>query len=98
MFNEGRTTYTAADIRFTTKGDTLYAFLMGWPGQTPSVIKALATNSPQLQGQKIGQVTLLGHDGKLDWKQDETGLTVTMPPQPPCEHAFALKISGLKLS
>jgi hypothetical protein len=33
MFNEGRTTYTAADIRFTTKGDTLYAFLMGWPGQ-----------------------------------------------------------------
>ena len=31
MFNEGRTTYTAADIRFTTKGDTLYAFLMGWP-------------------------------------------------------------------
>jgi alpha-L-fucosidase len=98
MFNEGRTTYTAADIRFTTKGDTLYAFLMGWPRQTPSVIKALGTNSPQLQGQKIGQVTLLGHDGKLDWKQDETVLTVTMPPQPPCEHAFTLKISGLKLS
>ena len=97
-FNEGRTTYTAADIRFTTKGDTLYAFLMGWPGQTPSVIKALATNSPQLQGQKIGHVTLLGHNGKLDWMQDETGLTVTMPTQPPCEHAFALKISGLKLS
>jgi alpha-L-fucosidase len=70
---------------------------MDWPGQTPSVIKALATHSPQLQGQKIGQVTLLGHDGKLDWKQDETGLTVSMPPQPPCEHAFALKISGLKL-
>ena len=98
MFNEGRTTYSAADIRFTTKGDTLYAFLMGWPGQTLSVIKALATNSPQLQGQKIAQVTLLGHNGKLDWKQDETGLTVTMPPQPPCEHAFALKISGLKLT
>ena len=35
-------------------------------GQTPSVIKALATNSPQLQGQKIGHVTLLGHNGKLD--------------------------------
>ena len=98
MFNEGRTTYTAADKRFTTKGDTLYAFLMGWPGQTPSVIKALATNSPQLQGQKIAQVTLLGHDGKLDWKQDETGLTVTMPSEPPCENAYALKISGLKLS
>jgi alpha-L-fucosidase len=70
---------------------------MGWPGQNPSVIKALATNSPQLQGQKIAQVTLLGHHGKLDWKQDATALTVTMPAQPPCEHAFALKIAGLKL-
>ena len=98
MFNEGRTTYTPADIRFTTKGDTLYAFLMGWPGRNPAVIRALATNSPQLQGQKIAHVTLLGHHGSLDWKQDETGLTVTMPPEPPCEHAFALKISGLKLS
>ena len=98
MFNEGRTNYTAADIRFTTKGDTLYAFLMGWPGETPTVIKALAPNSPQLQGQKIAKVTLLGHRGSLDWKQDENGLTVKVPPQPPCEHAFALKISGLKLS
>jgi alpha-L-fucosidase len=77
---------------------TLYACLMGWPGQKPSVIRALANNSPQLQGQKITQVTLLGHQGKLDWQQDENGLTVTMPPKPPCEHAFALKISGLKLS
>jgi alpha-L-fucosidase len=97
MFNEGSNNYTAADIRFTTKADTLYAFLMGWPGQDPTVIKALATNSPQLQGQRIAQVALLGHNGSLDWKQDENGLTVKMPPQPPCEHAFALKISGLKL-
>ena len=97
MFNEGSSNYTAADIRFTTKGDRLYAFLMGWPGQTPSVIKALATNSPQLQGQKVAQVALLGHNGNLDWKQDENGLTVKMPSQPPCEHAFALKISGLRL-
>jgi alpha-L-fucosidase len=99
MFNEGRSNnYTAADIRFTTKRDALYAFIMDWPDETPTVIKALATNSPQLQGQKIARVTLLGHHGKLDWKQDENGLTVKMPPHQPCEHAFALKISGLKLS
>ncbi len=98
MFSEGRSNYTAGDIRFTTKGDMLYAFLMAWPGQSPAVIKALANHSPQLQGQKIGKVTLLGHNGPLDWKQDETGLTVKMPAEPPCEHAFALKVSGLKLS
>jgi alpha-L-fucosidase len=70
---------------------------MGWPEQGPALIKALATNSPELQGQKIAQVAMLGHNGNLEWKQDENGLSVTMPPQPPCEHAFALKISGLKL-
>ena len=46
----------------------------------------------------IAQVALLGYNGKLDWKQDETGLTVKMPPEPPCEHAFALKVSGLRMS
>ena len=32
-FNEnGRKDLTAEDVRFTTKGNTLYAFVMGWPG------------------------------------------------------------------
>ncbi len=97
MFSEGRSNYTAADVRFTAKGNTLYAYLLGWPEQGPALIKALALNSPHFEGQKIAQVALLGHEGKLDWKQDENGLTVSMPPQPPCEHAFALKVSGLKL-
>ena len=26
-------TYTAEDFRFTSKGDTVYAFMMGWPGE-----------------------------------------------------------------
>jgi len=33
-FNEnGRQILTAEDVRFTTKGKTLYAFLMGWPAK-----------------------------------------------------------------
>ena len=33
-FNEGKgKPFTAEDIRFTRKGNTLYAFLLGWPGE-----------------------------------------------------------------
>jgi len=32
-FNEADTVYTDKDIRFTTKGDTLYAMFLAWPGE-----------------------------------------------------------------
>ncbi len=95
MFSEGRTNYTAQDFRFTTKGDTLYAFLLAWPGEPRAVIKSLATNSPQVAGRKITDVSLLGHQGKLQWTQDEQGLTVQLPEKAPSEHAVTLKIKGV---
>jgi hypothetical protein len=37
-FNEaGRTDLTVDEVRFTTKGDTLYAFVMGGPRKRPHV-------------------------------------------------------------
>lgn len=87
--------FTAGDVRFTIKGRTLYAFLLGWPGEKAAVIKSLATNSPQLAGRKITSVSLLGYKGNLDWSQDGEGLKVKMPDKQPCDHAFALKIKGV---
>jgi alpha-L-fucosidase len=90
-FNEGnRTDMTADDVRFTSKGTTLYAFLMGWP-RSPVVLEPLAINSSQHSG-KIHNVQLLGHGGDLSWKQDERGLSVVMPSEKPCDYAIALKI------
>jgi alpha-L-fucosidase len=95
-FNEGKgKPFTAEDVRFTTKGDILYAILLGWPGENGTVIKTLATNSPYVVGKKITDVSLLGYEGKLDWSQDEQGLKVKMPEKQPCDHAFALKIEGV---
>ena len=34
--------YKPQDVRFTAKGDTLYAFVMGWPADGKAVIKTLA--------------------------------------------------------
>jgi len=84
---------TAADIRFTTKGKTLYAFVQGWP-TSDLIIKSLATNSPQ-QPAKALDVRILGHDIEpLRFTQDTTGLRITLPttPTPASNIGIALRI------
>jgi alpha-L-fucosidase len=94
-FSEGRARpYTGKDIRFTTKGDAIYAIALGWPGEQVTV-RLLGKSSPLVSGE-VSEVRLLGHEGKLEWSRKEEGLTVKMPAQRPCEHAFALRITGLK--
>jgi alpha-L-fucosidase len=92
---EGRNRYSAQDIRFTTKGDTLYAIVMGWPDSGQVTIASLATGASSPG--KVAKVEMLGHDGALDFTQDATGLTVKFPADKPCDIAYALKITGLKL-
>jgi alpha-L-fucosidase len=86
--------FTPSMYRFTTKGDTLYAIAIGWPGQE-AVITSLATGKAP-QG-KIESVTLLGTKGEMQFTQDEEGLKIKMPANKPCEYAYAIKIVGLKL-
>jgi alpha-L-fucosidase len=87
--------HTPGDVRFTMKGDTLYAFLMAWPAAPAAVITSLATNSPHIEGRKVAEVSLLGYGGKLEWTQDERGLNVKLPPTPPSASAVTLKIKGV---
>jgi alpha-L-fucosidase len=92
QFNEAtRQDLTADDVRFTTKGDVLYAFVMGAPGKQ-AVIPSLATGGPQAVG-TIKNVELLGR-GKVPYKQDATALTIQLPDQLPSDHAIAFKIIG----
>jgi alpha-L-fucosidase len=96
-FNESkRKALTAEDIRFTTRGQTLFAFIMGWP-EKRAIIAPLATNGKHVKG-RIGDVELLGFAGKIKWTQDSEGLKVELPPEKPSEHAVVLKVSGLDLS
>ena len=87
--------YTSEDVRFTKKGDTLYAFIMVWPESHSAVIKSLAAHSPLIDGRKVEHVSLLGHWGRLVWTQDENGLNVKLPATPPCASAITLKIKGV---
>src|SRR5690606_262794 len=87
-----RSPFTGQDIRFPTKGDTLYAIALAWPGNSIT-IKSLSSTAG-LWGGDITDVQLLGHQGNLDWQRNEEGLTIQMPDQPPCQHAFVFKIKG----
>lgn len=82
---------TAQDIRFTTKGDSLYAIAMGWPADGKITIRSLARLG---QVNQITSVQLLGHSGEVRFTQDERGLSITLPDTKPCDHAVALKIAG----
>jgi alpha-L-fucosidase len=83
-------TYTAEDIRFTSKGDTLYAIALDWPQSGRLTIKTLNSKNPALK--KIRSIELLGHQGRLEWSQDENALTIQLPEAKPCENAFVFKI------
>jgi len=84
------------NIRFTVKGDALYAIILGnWPGEEAVITSLAATNSP---AGKIKTVTMLGNNGKLEFTQDDTGLKVKLPATAPCKYAYVLKITGLKMN
>ena len=87
---------SGANIRFTVKGEALYAILLGnWPGETV-IITSLAQGQP-LKG-KITAVTMLGGEGELKFSQEATGLKVELPPAAPGKYAYVLKITGLKMN
>ena len=88
--------YTAKDIRFTTKGDTLYAIALGWPDQDRMTIRALAATDDPDQN-RIQRVELLGHDGALTFVQTTNGLSVELPAGSPDALTCALRITGSKL-
>jgi len=90
-FNEDKQKgFTAEDVRFTAKGSTLYAFVMGWP-EKEAVVRSLGLASPQAPG-KIQKVELLGYKGDLQWKQDESCLRVGMPAEKISDAAITLKV------
>jgi alpha-L-fucosidase len=83
--------YTSQDIRFTTRGQTLYAIALAWPADGKLVIKSLASGSGLSPG-KTSKIELLGSESSVKWLRTPQGLTVTLPSQRPSDYALALRI------
>ncbi len=89
-------TYSARDIRFTTKGATLYALALGWPADNQITIRSLAKPNGENINQ-IKNISLLGYKGKLQWTQTAEGLVVHLPAQKVSDLTTGLKITGANL-
>ena len=78
-------------VRFTVKGQTLYAICFGWPEFGEFTIKSLSSKNP-LSKRGIKSISMLGSDENIQWDQTENGLEVIFPKQAPCDYAYVLKI------
>jgi alpha-L-fucosidase len=86
--------FVSGDIRFTTKGDSLYAIALAWPEDRRLVIRSLASDSPHYRG-AIARIGLLGSESNLTWSRSAEGVTVNLPEKPPCDYAYVFKINPL---
>jgi alpha-L-fucosidase len=91
-FNEGKNKpFGAADMRFTVKGDTLYAIVFGWPEDGKVKIKSLAEGSAGRPG-AVNKVSLVGGSDLL-FRRNGEALEVTLPEsRPTLTYAIVLKI------
>jgi len=82
-------TYKDGDVRFTRKGDTLYAIALEWPEEDLRLTS--------LAGKEVQKVEMLGLNGPVTWKQDGNGLIIQPPAKRPCRYAYTFKITCLNL-
>ena len=67
------------DIRFTQKGKSVYAFVLGFPTSKTITIRSFGKKTVQMNGRKIKSVRMLGTDEKVRWQQKDDALIITMP-------------------
>jgi len=79
--------FTAQDIRFTTRGEKLYAITLARPS-TKLIVHSLVDSAG-----RIKSVELVGSGEKLKWKQSVEGLQIALPKQFPSAYAAVFRIS-----
>jgi len=88
--NESRVRYSAKDIRFTTKGNSLYVFLLGVPTEDIK-INSLAKTSLS-NNKSIASVKMLGSTKTIKWKQGNEALVISKPDGMPPLQVIGFKI------
>lgn len=92
QFNErtiGSPLYGSNEVRFTTKGDVLYIFVLN-PKKGAIQLPALGLNSKYNSG-KIKTIQMVGENDTLEFAQDSKVLTLNVPSQRPGKYAVVFK-------
>lgn len=87
-FADQKIPFNAKDIRFTTKGDTLYAIALGLPKEL-TAIKALGTNA---KNGVIATIEMVGSNEKVKWSQKADALAIEPSKAYPAENAVVYRI------
>lgn len=73
-----RDAFTPEDIRYTTRGDILYALLLTGADERPRRLHALATGADG-PSPGISRVSIVGHSAEVRWRLDRGGLEISLP-------------------
>jgi len=87
-----RKPFTHEDIRFTTKGRTVYAIALAAPPGGRLAIRSMSRSSPHLGG-TVDSVVVLGTTGPARWTQDDGALRVDVPSRVAGQPAVALRVT-----
>jgi alpha-L-fucosidase len=91
-FNEGQGgPFTADDVRFTAKGNTLYAIALGAP-MGVLFIRSLGAGAKLLEA-SIANIQLLGSDETIRWTQTTDALSIEPAQQYPSAIAAVFRIT-----
>ena len=81
--------YTGEDVRYTCKGDELYAICLGRPAGEV----VLRDAAEYLHPGEVAAVAALGSDEPLVFEQTRRELRIRAPRQSPAEDAIAFRIT-----
>lgn len=84
--------YGAKDIRYTRKGDAVYAIALGWPGAGKTVRMGLFGKAGRAKDLQVKNVSFLGDAGPVKWKRTGKGLLVQCPKAAPNALAVVIKL------
>lgn len=91
-FNEGAVGNLGADdIRFNQKKGALYISFLGVPQNKEVSVKSCGKDARLLK--KIKNITVLGSDEKITWKQNADALVMSIPSKVPCTQAVVYKVT-----
>jgi alpha-L-fucosidase len=87
-FADQKEPFTWRDVRFTTKGDTLFVTALGLP-DAKLAIKALGLKAGN---GKISGIKMLGSGQKVSWQQKDDALIIDPAKSYPCEYAVSYAV------
>ena len=84
--------FNAQDIRFTVgKNDDVYAFCMASP-ESGQIVRILSMGKNAGYMPKVKDVSLLGYDGTLQWKQTNEALEIQCPKNLPFDTSVVFRV------